>query len=47
MDKAEILAAIWMSKHDMSHNMTMDDYIKQFDELVKQFQSQMDALKND
>ena len=47
MEKAEILAALWMSNHDMAHNATMADYIKQFDELAKQFQTQLDSLKND
>lgn len=47
MTKAEILAAIWMSNHDMRHNQTMEDYIRQYDELVRQFQAQIETLKND
>lgn len=47
MDKAQILAALWMANHDMGHNLTMYDYIEQYDELVKQFQAQMETLKND
>lgn len=47
MTKAEVLAALWMSNHDMQNNQTMEDYIRQYDELVRQFQAQLDRLKND
>lgn len=46
MSKAEILAAIWMANHDMQHNQTMDDYIRQYNELVHQFQTEIDSLKD-
>lgn len=39
MTKAEIIAALWMSNHDMSHLETLNDYIQQFDELTKQIES--------
>ncbi len=45
MTKPEIIAALWMVNHDMSHLETLNDYIRQFDELTKQaesFLSQMD-----
>lgn len=38
MDKAEIIAALWMATHsdDMKIHTTLPDFIHQFDELVKQ-----------
>ena len=39
MDKAEIVAALWMVNHDMSHLETLSDYIRQFDELSDQVRS--------
>ena len=39
MTKAEIIAALWMIKHDISHLKTLPDYIAQFDEIVRQAES--------
>ena len=38
MDRAEIIAALWMATHsdDMKIHKTLPDFIQQFDELVKQ-----------
>lgn len=38
VDKAEIIAALWMATHsdDMKVHTTLPDFIHQFDELVKQ-----------
>ena len=47
MSKAEILAAVWMANHDMQHNQTMEDYIRQYNELVCQYQTKIDFLKDD
>lgn len=40
MDKAEIIAALWMATHadDMKIHKTLLEFIQQFDEIVKQVQ---------
>lgn len=43
MSKAEIIAAIWMANHDMSHNDTLPDYVHQFDDLVRQVEALLES----
>lgn len=43
MRKAEIIAAIWMAKHDPPNEDTLLEYIGQFDFLVKQVEALLES----
>lgn len=49
MNKAELLAAVWMANHpnEIADKNTLEGYVGQFDFLVQNFQSVIDSLKDD
>ena len=48
LDKAELLAAVWMANHpdEIAEKNTIEGYVRQFDFLVKNFQSVIETLED-